>query len=73
MSITQQLGAISIVVSAIGVTVGLAWSNAITAIINHYIPDEANSKSMWIKIAYAVGLTILAGGVSKIIDRYSRK
>jgi len=71
MSVTSQLSATAIVIGAIGVTVGLAWNNAISAIINYYIPDEANSKSMWVKIGYATGLTILAGVVAKLIDKYS--
>lgn len=70
MSLTSQLGAKAIVVGAIGVTVGLAWNSAISSIINHYIPDEANSKSMWVKIGYAVGLTILAGVIGKLLNKY---
>jgi predicted lysophospholipase L1 biosynthesis ABC-type transport system permease subunit len=72
MSNTAQLQFIPLVIGAVGVTVGLAWNNAITAIINHYIPNEANSKSMWIKIGYALGLTMLAGVLAKFIDKYSK-
>jgi len=72
MSNAVQLQFIPLIIGAIGVTVGLAWNNAITAIIDHYIPNEANSKSMWVKIGYAAVLTILAGVFAKFIDKYSK-
>jgi undecaprenyl pyrophosphate phosphatase UppP len=71
MSDISQLQFIPLVIGAISVIVALAWNNAITAIINHYIPNEANSKSMWVKIVYAIVLTVLAGVLAKIIDKYS--
>jgi hypothetical protein len=72
MSDVSQLQFIPMIIGSVSVIVALAWNNAITAIINNYIPNEANSKSMWLKIGYAIGLTVLAGILAKFIDRYSK-
>lgn len=60
-SLSSQLKPVVLVASAVVIVISLAWDNAITALINQYIPQEyANSKNAWVKIAYAVFLTILA-------------
>lgn len=59
-SLSDKLNIYVLAVSAITITVSLAWDSAITALINQYIPIDANSKNAWIKLVYAVVLTILA-------------
>lgn len=60
-SLSSQLKPVVLVASAVVIVISLAWDNAITALINQYIPQEyANSKNAWVKIAYAVFLTIVA-------------
>jgi hypothetical protein len=74
MSATSQLQPGTLIIGAISVTVGLAWSNAITAIIDYYVPAQyADSKNMWVKLMYAVVLTILAVMIAKLVDKYSKK
>ena len=73
MSVASQLQPTSLIVGAISVTVGLAWSTAITSIIDYYVPAQyANSKNMWVKLMYAVILTILAVMVAKFVTKYSK-
>ena len=60
-SLSSQLKPVVLIASAVVIVISLAWDNAITSLINQYIPQEyANSKNAWIKVAYAVVLTILA-------------
>jgi len=65
-SISGQLKVDVLVTGAIVFTLSLAWNNAIAAIINKYVPEEyAESNNAWIKVAYALVLTILATGIVK--------
>jgi len=60
-SLSSQLKPAVLIASAVVIVISLAWDSAITSLINQYIPQEyANSKNAWIKVAYAVVLTILA-------------
>ena len=60
-SLSSQLKPVVLIASAVVIVISLAWDSAITSLINQYIPQEyANSKNAWIKVAYAVVLTILA-------------
>lgn len=60
-SLSDQLKLSALAAGAIMITVSLAWDNAITALINQYIPEQyANSKNAWIKLIYAIVLTVLA-------------
>jgi uncharacterized membrane protein YdbT with pleckstrin-like domain len=56
----NQISIPLLIIGGIGVTIGLAWNNAISALIDNYIPqDYANSKNAWVKVVYAVILTII--------------
>lgn len=60
-SLSSQLKPAVLMATAIAITVSLAWDSAITSLINQYIPQEyANSKNAWVKLVYAVVLTIIA-------------
>lgn len=60
-SLSSQLKPAVLIASAVVIVISLAWDSAITSLINQYIPQEyANSKNAWIKVVYAVVLTILA-------------
>ena len=43
--------------AAFGFVTGLAWNNAVQALINYYFPNKGNS--IVIQFAYAVGLTLI--------------
>jgi intracellular septation protein A len=63
-SISGQIKVYALVAGAIVVTLSLAWNNAITALINKYIPEQyADSNNAWVKLAYALGLTMLTLGI----------
>jgi hypothetical protein len=57
----KQLGLTALVMGAVMIVISLAWSNAITALIDNYVPQKyANSKNAWYKVVYALLLTIVA-------------
>jgi len=63
-SISSQIKVVSLVAGAIVITLSLAWNNAITALINKYIPEQyADSNNAWVKLAYALVLTMLTLGI----------
>ena len=71
MSVANQLQPSSLIIGSVAVAVGLAWSNAITAIIDYYVPAQyADSKNMWVKLMLAVVLTIVAYAIAKLVDKY---
>lgn len=62
-SISGQIKVKALVSGAIVISLSLAWNNAITALINKYIPEQyADSNNAWIKLGYALVLTMLAIG-----------
>lgn len=64
---SNQLKVSSLIFAAVTVVISLAWSNAITALIDYYVPQKyANSKNAWFKVLYAIALTILAIIVVKL-------
>jgi hypothetical protein len=51
----------TLVVGSVALIVSLAWNNAITSLIDQYVPAKyANSKNAWFKIVYAIIMTLLA-------------
>ena len=49
-----------LLIGALSFVVAFAWNDAIKAIIDHYVPAEyKNSPNHWIKLMYAVALTLL--------------
>jgi Family of unknown function (DUF5654) len=54
----QQLQFTTLIIGAVALTVGLAWSSGIQALIDSYIPQNyADSKNAWYKVLYAILLT----------------
>lgn len=63
----------TLIISALTVVAGLAWNNAITAIIDHYYPESKNTKANFLyKLSYAVILTIAIIIFIIIINELSR-
>lgn len=60
-SISNQFKVTTLFAGAMMVTISLAWDNAITSLINQYIPEKySDSKNAWFKLFYAVIVTLLA-------------
>ena len=49
-----------LLIGSLSFVVAFAWNDAIKAIIDHYVPAEyKNSPNHWIKLLYAIALTII--------------
>ncbi len=56
-----QFQSSALIVGSIALVVSLAWNNAITSLIDQYIPEKySQSKNAWMKVAYAIIMTFLA-------------
>lgn len=56
----QQLQPKVIITGAVALSLGLAWSNAITSLIDHYMPASVdNPKNVWYKLLFAAVLTFV--------------
>ena len=59
-NVRKQFQMSTLIFGALAVTVSLAWSNAINALIDYYIPEKyANNKNAWFKVLFAFILTII--------------
>ena len=63
----NQLQFSVLIVGAVGLTVGLAWSNAINSLINTYFPETSSLSNAWYKLAYAAVLTVVVGVIMKLL------
>jgi len=57
-----------IIIGALTLAASLAWNDAITAIINRYIPENKHKNAIY-KLLYAIFLTFLIVVVMIIIDK----
>jgi hypothetical protein len=61
----------TIIIGALTVTAGLAWNDAISSLINVYVPPEyRKSNNAWFKILYAFVLTIVLVIIMSLILYY---
>jgi len=58
---------IGYILTALGLVAGLAWNEAITAIIQHFLP--LGKDGIWAKLVYAVIITILVVIVGVYVNR----
>ena len=60
-NLSNQVRLSVLIASSIALVISLAWNNAITSLIDNYIPKKySNSKNAWFKVFYALALTFLA-------------
>ena len=59
------------ILAGLGVVAGLAWNEAIKALIDHIYP--LSGSGLWIKFVYAIVLTVFIVIVSMYIVRNTRK
>ncbi|MHB8660908.1 MAG: DUF5654 family protein [Minisyncoccota bacterium] len=57
--------------AAFGFVTGLAWNNAIQALINYYVPNKGNSITT--QFIYAIGLTLTVTAGTYIALRIARR
>ncbi len=58
VSLSKRLPAI--IISALTLTAGLAWNDAIQSVINYYVPeDRKQAMNIWIKLIYVIILSIV--------------
>lgn len=63
-----------IIIASFTIVAGLAWNDAITAIINYYVPDNyKSSTNAWFKVIYASILTTIIVIFITVILKYSPK
>ena len=48
----------TLITSALGLVVALAWSGAISSLVDYYFP-QGDSKNAWYKVGYAAVLTLI--------------
>jgi len=62
-SYKHQLKISALLFASVMIVISLAWSNAITALIDYYIPQKyAKSSNAWFKVLYALILTLIVIG-----------
>jgi len=59
------------VTAAFGLVAALAWNEAIKSLIDTFVPEAGNS--VFAKLAYAIGITVLVGVVLYVIERSSEE
>jgi len=59
------------IIAALSLVAGLAWSDAIKAIIEYLFP--VNQNGLWLKIIYAIIITLVVVVVSFYLTRASSK
>lgn len=70
----MKLNTLAIVMSSLTVVAGLAWNDAIKAIIDKYIPpDYKKSKNVWVKALYALIVTLIVVFMISLILSYEKK
>ncbi len=71
MTIRQEIRArtIGYIVSAMGLIAGLAWNDAIKALIEHVVPNAGNA--LWLKFLYAIVITTVVVIVTVNLTRLS--
>jgi uncharacterized membrane protein YidH (DUF202 family) len=58
----------AIIVGSLAFVAGLAWNEAIKGLIDYYAPNQyKNSKNAWIKVIYALILTIVIAIITGLI------
>lgn len=68
MSNVKNFEISALITGSLALVVGLAWNNAVVALIDEYIPQKyANSKNAWIKLLYAIMLTLVVAYLSQKI------
>ena len=48
----------TLIISALSFVLALAWSGAITSLVDYYFP-QGDSKNAWYKVGYAAALTLI--------------
>jgi chromate transport protein ChrA len=61
---------VGFVTAALGFVAGLAWNDAVQALIHKYIKLDQNS--VWAQLLYAVGITVVAVVLIVYLERFSK-
>jgi hypothetical protein len=61
---------IGFVTAALGFVAGLAWNDAVQALIHRYIKLDQNS--VWAQLLYAIGITAVAVVLIIYLERFTK-